>query len=197
VKKGKYEIHIPVLSRYELGHVVAHCMLIIHKINQEVGANASIRYASYIAVLPRTLSVPLTSMWDNVLTLNPVDNETNGIHVNIEGFEAWVALFIGSNAVDDDRHKLLEFIRQSVKPRTMKVQAFYVRLSELNDMVDWLPGTEEKLTESQLDQSFYETMPEVWTAHYTNAGRSIRTDTHAQMLHFFRTQQAYANRADL
>jgi hypothetical protein len=39
-------------------------------------------------------------------------------------------------------------------------------------------------------------MPEVWTARYTNAGRSLRTDSHSEMMHFFCTQQANADRAD-
>jgi hypothetical protein len=197
VRKNKYEIHIPVLCRYELGHVTEHCLLVMHKINQEVGIDEATRYASYVAVLPRTLSVTLLSMWDNVLVEKPiVDDDVDGVHADITGFRTWIQLFIASNATDLDTHELLDFIRQSNKPRTMKVQAFYIRLHELNDMVEWLPGNETKLTEKQLDQAFHDAMPDVWTARYANAGRSVRMDTHAQMLHFFRTQQAYADRAD-
>lgn len=52
VRKNKYEIHIPVLCRYELGHVTEHCLLVMHKINQEVGNDEDLRYTSYVAVLP-------------------------------------------------------------------------------------------------------------------------------------------------
>jgi hypothetical protein len=78
----------------------------------------------------------------------------------------------------------------------MNVQAYYIRLCELNTMVEWLPGVEEKQIESQLDQAFYDAMPDMWMARYTNAGRSLQMDSHSEMMHFFCTQQANAHRAD-
>jgi hypothetical protein len=122
VKKDKYEIHIPVLTKNELGPIVQHCLLFMHKVNQEVGSDKGLRYMSYVAVFPRMLSVALCSVWDTMVSDNPInDQETNGIQADVEGFETWTSLFIESNGTDDDRHELLEFIRQAVKPRKMKV----------------------------------------------------------------------------
>jgi hypothetical protein len=196
VGNTKYEIHIPVLNRYELGHIVHHCMLVKHKINQEVGT-VNNRYRSYVSVFPRTLSLALVSIWDNILTDYPVNlNDPNAIQADEAGFDRWIGYFIEANATDDDRHELLDFIRHSTKPKKMKVQAFYIRLRELNDMVDLLPGTEAKLTQSQLDQAFHDAMLESWRRFYAQAGRSLRTDNHARCLQFFRAQQANSDRAE-
>jgi hypothetical protein len=125
-----------------------------------------------------------------------VPNDPDGTHADFTGFEIWIMWFIDSHSVDADCHELLDFIWHSIKPRKMNMQAYYICLRELNNMVEWLPGAEEKLTESQLDQAFYDAMPEVWTARYTNAGHSLRTDSHSEMMHFFCTQQANADRVD-
>jgi hypothetical protein len=71
VGQDKYEIHITVLTRTDLGQLVQHCLLVMHKINQEVGSDARVRYLSYLAVFPRTLSIALTSVWDNVMDAHP------------------------------------------------------------------------------------------------------------------------------
>jgi hypothetical protein len=166
----KYKIHIPVLNRYELGNIVHHCMLVKHKINQEVGTVKN-RYRSYVSVFQRMLSLALVSIWDNILTDYPVNiNDPNAIQA--------------------------DFICHSMKPKKMKVQVFYIRLRELNDMVDLLPGTEAKLTQSQLDQAVHDAMPESWRRFYAQAGRSLRTDNHARCLQFFRTQQPNSDRAE-
>jgi hypothetical protein len=132
VKKDKYEIHMPILSKPELGPIVQHCMVFMHKVNQEVGDDPVLRYKSYVATFARTLSVALCSVWDNMVADNPImadgDADDNGIREDVDGFESWISLFIEGNGTDDDRHELLEFIRQAVKPRKMKVQAFYIRL---------------------------------------------------------------------
>jgi hypothetical protein len=51
VGNTKYEIPIPVLKQYELGHIVNHCMLVKHKIKQD-------RYLLFIRVFPRTRACP-------------------------------------------------------------------------------------------------------------------------------------------
>jgi hypothetical protein len=57
VGNTKYEIPIPVLKQYELGHIVNHCMLVKHKIKQDVG-NANNGYLLFIRVFPRTRACP-------------------------------------------------------------------------------------------------------------------------------------------
>jgi hypothetical protein len=133
VGNTKYEIHIPVLKQYELGHIVNHCMLVKHKIKQEVG-NANNWYLSFIRVFPRTLSLALVSIWDSILTDHPVG--AAGIAADEAGFDAWIGFFIEANATNDDRHELLDFIRHATKPKKMKVQAFYIPLRESNG---WTP----------------------------------------------------------
>jgi hypothetical protein len=77
------------------------------------------------------------------------------------------------NATDDDCHELLDVIRHATKLQKMKVQVFYIRLRELNDMVALLPGTAAKLTNSQLDQAFHDAMLETWRRFYAKAGCSL------------------------
>jgi hypothetical protein len=52
----------------------------------------------------------------------------------------------------------------------MKVQTFFYCIMELNDYVEWLPGQEEKLSESQLNLVFYNRLPGSWRAKYMIAG---------------------------
>jgi hypothetical protein len=56
--------------------------------------------------------------------------------------------FFAGHATEDDRHDLLESLHLASKPETMKVQTFFYHIKELNDYVEWLPGQEEKLSES-------------------------------------------------
>jgi hypothetical protein len=101
-----------------------------------------------------------------------------------------------ANATNDDRHELLDFIRHATKPKKMKVQAFYIWLRELNQMVGLLPGAEAPLTNAQLIQAFHDGMPETWIRYYRQLGRNLQSDTPAQCLQFFHSQQANSDRAE-
>jgi hypothetical protein len=79
----------------------------------------------------------------------------------------------------------VKLIRHAPKPRTMGVGPYFYRLRDLNEQVIWLPGTEEKLMAKQLDQAFHDGMPQSWQDRYSNAGRSIITDNHANIHRFF------------
>jgi hypothetical protein len=72
-----------------------------------------------------------------------------------------------------------------MKPKTMKVQTFFYRIKELSDYVEWLPGQEEKLSESQLNLAFYNGLPGLWWAKYMIAGRSVHTDNRSELLRYF------------
>ena len=93
-----------------------------------------------------------------------------GITADEAGFDAWIGFFIEANATNDDRHELLDFIRHATKPKKMKVQAFYIPLRELNQMVGLLPGAEAPLTNAQLIQAFHDGMPETWIRYYGQLG---------------------------
>jgi hypothetical protein len=71
----------------------------------------------------------------------------------------------------------------------MKVQTYFYWIKELNDYVDWLPGHEEKLTESQLNLAFYNGLPGSWRAKYMIAGRSVHTNNRSELLRYFHVQE--------
>jgi hypothetical protein len=59
----------------------------------------------------------------------------------------------------------------------------------LNDYVEWLPGQEEKLSESQLNLAFYNGLPGLCGAKYMITGRSVHTDNQSELLRYFRVQE--------
>jgi hypothetical protein len=68
----RHEIVSPILIKFELGHVVAHCLTVMHKIDAHVGNHPANRFASYMNVFPRTLSLPHVATWDTVLLDHPL-----------------------------------------------------------------------------------------------------------------------------
>jgi hypothetical protein len=186
----KHEIVSPMLAKSELGKLVHHCLAVMHKIDTHVGAaNAANRFASYMQVFPRTLSIQLLATWDNILVDHPLAAQ------DVASFHQAIRHFIEAHATDDDRHELLEYIRSVSKPRSMDVQTYFSRLRELNDQVHWLPGNDLPLTDIQLNQAFHDGMPTAWKERYENAGRSVRHDARAEILRFFRKQQKAAERS--
>jgi hypothetical protein len=149
----KHEIVSPTLTKFELGHIVAHCLTVMHKIDARVGNNPAHRFASYMNVFPRTLSLPHVATWDTVLVDNPLAAQ------DVASFQQAIKHFIAVHATDEDRRELLEYIRTSPKPRKMDVQTYYSHLHELNSHVNWLPGNDLPLTEDQLNQAFFDGMP--------------------------------------
>jgi hypothetical protein len=89
------------------------------------------------------------------------------------------------HSTEDDRHNLLESLRSSSKPDSMKVQTYFYRIKELNDYVVQLPGHEEKLTKSQLNLAFYNRLPGSWWAKYMIARQSVHTDNRSELLRYF------------
>ena len=77
----------------------------------------------------------------------------------IEGFTEALKMFIAVHATADDRHDLLQQLRNPKKPSNHHVQSFWYPMRELNGYVDWLPGNESALDDAQLKQAFYDAMP--------------------------------------
>jgi hypothetical protein len=138
---------------------------------------------SYKQVLPRTLSIPLVGVWEQVVqeykAANPDEDES------LESFAKTLKAFIACHATEDDRHKLVSVIQYASKPDNMKVQPFFYRLKELNDYVHYLPGDEPALTDAQLNLAFYNGMPGHWRVRHAISGRSAHTTTCAELLHCF------------
>jgi hypothetical protein len=44
-----------------------HCLMVMHKIDGQVGDNDNKRLQSYKTVMPRTLSIPLVGVWEQVV----------------------------------------------------------------------------------------------------------------------------------
>jgi predicted GTPase len=149
IEKEKYEIHQTILEKVEIGEILTHCLQVVHKINTEVGYNEKKLVKSYMQVLPRTFSIPLTATWDQIAEEFPMDEET------LANFNNLLRHFFKAHSTDDDRHDLLTQIRNTCLPKQMKTQSFFYRLRELNHYVDWIPGHEPKLTEDQLNLAFY------------------------------------------
>jgi hypothetical protein len=63
----KHEIVSPILTKFELGNVVAHCLTVMHKIDACVGNHPANRFALYMDLFPCTLSLPHVAAWDTVL----------------------------------------------------------------------------------------------------------------------------------
>jgi hypothetical protein len=131
--------------------------MVIHKIDGQVGDHENKKLQSYKQVMPRTLSLPLVAVWEQVVTEY---NEENPVEVGSLGtFAKTLKKFFACHSTKDNRHKLASVIRFAIKPEAMKVQPLFYRLKELNEYVNWLPGDEPALTEAQLNLALYNGMP--------------------------------------
>jgi hypothetical protein len=184
----KHEIVSPKLTKFELGHIVSHCLTVMHKIDACVGKNAASCFASYMNMFPHTLSLAHVATWDTVLVYHPLASQ------DVASFQQAIKHFIAVHATDEDQHKLLDYVRNVAKPRKMDAQTYYSRLRELNNQVNWLPGTDLPLTEDQVNQAFFDGMPITWRERFENASRSVRNIAHADLLRFFQMQQKSSKR---
>jgi hypothetical protein len=68
----QHEIVSPTLTKFELGHIVAHCLTVMHKIGACIGNHSANRFASHMNVFLCTLWLPQVSMRDTVLLDHPL-----------------------------------------------------------------------------------------------------------------------------
>eukprot|EP00957_Ditylum_brightwellii_P015614 1178000-Ditylum_brightwellii.AAC.1 len=59
-----------------------------------------------------------------------------------------------------------------------------------------LPGLEPEITADQVKQFVFNQHPEHWRITYTRAGRSIHTDTLAQIVQFMANEKNFADTED-
>jgi hypothetical protein len=142
-------------------------------------------------VIPRTLSIPLVGVWNQVVTEHTVANEDET--ETLATFAQLLKAFFACHSTEDDRHELVSFIRYASKPDDMKVQTFFYRLKELNDYVDWLPGGEPALTDAQLNLAFYNRMPGSWRVRYAISGWLAHTTTRRAPTLFSRPRTQIGN----
>jgi hypothetical protein len=63
---GCQEVYVPILAKYELHGITAHCMIVMSHIDAQVMTPGE-RYLLYRTVLPRTLSILMLATWDNII----------------------------------------------------------------------------------------------------------------------------------
>jgi len=148
----KYEIHTKLLNSIELKDLLMHCLDVHNKVNTVISTENH-RGPSLHRVFPRTLSLILRAVWDQLITEAAAEEES------AEQFKQRLREFIAAHATAEDRYNLVQQMRTSKKPRAIPVQAFWYRTRELNTYITWLPGNEPSLTEPQQKQAFYNAMP--------------------------------------
>jgi hypothetical protein len=184
---SKYEIHTTLLTSIEMKDLLMHCIEVRNKINTVISTESH-RGPSLHRVFPRTLSVVLRAVWDQLI----VEAVPDAAEVTADQFDQRLKEFIAAHATAEDRYDLVQQLRTARKPRTITVQALWYRLREINTYVDWLPGAEPPLTEPQQKQAFYDAMPSKWQERFISAGNSIAALTMAQMVRYFRQQETLA-----
>jgi hypothetical protein len=68
----KHKIVSPILTKFELGNIVVHCLTVMHKIDARVGNHPANCFALYMNVFPHTLSLPHVATWDTILVDHPL-----------------------------------------------------------------------------------------------------------------------------
>ena len=189
IANSKYEIHTPELNDLDIAVFLPHCLDVRNKVISAVAAENH-KAASLFRVFPRTISPVLRSIWDNIVEGAPND-------ATEQDFHGCLMDFIAVHVTAEDRHDLLSQLRSASKPRDLHVQTFYYRLREINDYVIWMPGNELSLTEEQLKQAFYDAMPATWKERFLTAGKSVHSDTFAQIVRYFRQQEILAAQKQL
>jgi len=188
ISTSSYEAHLGRLDSIDTNEVIEHVHDTMHSVTQAVTTTAHIGQ-SLFKVFPRTLSTPLTSIWDALLT----DVLHAGIsQTSADGFEYFAKAFIASHAAVEERYEAVQQLRGYTKPIKMRVQAFYYRLREINGYIQWMPGQEAPLDDTQLKQSFYDGMPTAWKNRFTGTGRPPTTTPLSSLLQFFRQQERTA-----
>jgi hypothetical protein len=88
----KHEIVSPILTKFELGNIVAHCLTVMRKINACIGNHPADRFALYMDVFLRTLLLPHVATWDAVLIDHPLATQDEA------GFQQAIRHFIAVHA---------------------------------------------------------------------------------------------------
>jgi hypothetical protein len=95
----KHEIVSPILSKFELGNIVAHCLTVMQKRDAFVGNNEANRFALYMNIFPHALLLPHLATWDTVLVDHPLAVQ------DMASFQQAIWHFISMHATDEDHHE--------------------------------------------------------------------------------------------
>ena len=185
---SRYEIYISILEgSYEIHDILPHLLSFKNKVKSAVSTEAHLPVALF-RIVTRTMGTVLGSVWDQVVADAANEEET------VESFDARMLEFLAIHATAEDRNELVQQLRTAKKPRNIPVQTWFYRLRELNSYVELLPGDEPALTDGQLKEAFYNSMPQTWKDRFEAAGKSKPHMTIAEIVRYFRTQESSAVR---
>ncbi|KAG7343337.1 hypothetical protein IV203_021282 [Nitzschia inconspicua] len=188
IERSSYEIYVHKLKSFRSTEVVPHCVQVMTLIRREVD-NEKHLGESYFRVLPKTLSTQLEVLWTTV-----VQGMGENLVMSVDNFNIALKRFIATNRSPLERHYLVQKLRNPKKPRDLSVLYFYHRLIELNGYVEYLPGTDPPLNPDQLKHAFYDGMPALWRERYVIAGLNCWDKPIAEILRYFRNQEALSAR---
>jgi len=112
IGNSSYEIHAQILSSYEIGDILPHCLYVKNRVESVVSNNNHIGPSLY-RVLERTLSSVLQSVWTMVIAADAADNQDD-----VLVFAQRVRDLISVHASDEDREDLIKQIRNTKKTKT-------------------------------------------------------------------------------
>ena len=189
IVNSKYKIHATVLKKLDIPLIVPHCLEIKNRVESVIRTPAHVG-PSLFRVMRRTLSSVIQTEWDSALAENAYNAPET-----VELFETTLKFFIKNKSTQEDRHDLLQQLRQAKKPRDLSVNTFYLRLLQLNEYVKWLPGTAQQLDNDQIKMALYSAMPEAWQQRLSQSGQEIGSITVAQAIRYFRNQEIKSNKS--
>jgi hypothetical protein len=67
IDKDKFEIHQGLCVKFELQDIITYCITVVHKVDGQVGDNNNKKLQLNKQVLPRTLSILLAGVWEQVV----------------------------------------------------------------------------------------------------------------------------------
>jgi hypothetical protein len=105
----KNEIHAHTLENLDIEDLLPHGLEVKTKVTKEVHNNAHLGPA-FFKVFPRTLSLPLAAIWDQLVV-----NYTNDDHTEAN-FDHKLREFIAYHATDQDHHELVQQLLHPMKP---------------------------------------------------------------------------------
>jgi hypothetical protein len=114
ISKEKYEIYHGLCTRFELHEIILHCLMVIHKIDGQVGDQDNKKLLSHKQVLAQTLSIPSVGVWEQVIVeynqANPDEDES------LASFAKTLKAFFACHSTEDNCHELVSVVmRKSQK----------------------------------------------------------------------------------
>ena len=95
VSTSRYKIHMHTLDGLEVSLLLPHCLVFKTEVKQSV-PNELHHAISLFCVFPRTLSAPLLSIWEQILSDLLSDSQAS-----VDGFDTALKAFVASHATDN------------------------------------------------------------------------------------------------